>query len=294
MYISPVVLHPGMGVARDIVALTKPKITLLNVAAALACYVASGGSPTGIPLLGALGYGAAGGSSVLNNVVDSDIDGRMRRTARRPIPSGRVSRRTALILGTALTSVSVLLASIAFNPLTAVAMLLGALSYVLLYTLYLKRRTDLNIVIGGIAGSFPPLAGAAAASGTFTPVSIAVAALIFLWTPGHFWSLAIKASEDYRAAGLPMMPVTRGIRTTALAIAVSNALLIACWLLLTTVLENPVPFLLLTSVPTVLLSVETLRLLRRPDASNAWRSFKLSSPWLLLVLIGTVLSSTVR
>jgi len=283
-----------MGVARDIVALTKPKITLLNVAAALACYVASGGSPTGIPLLGALGYGAAGGSSVLNNVVDSDIDGRMRRTARRPIPSGRVSRRTALILGTALTSVSVLLASIAFNPLTAVAMLLGALSYVLLYTLYLKRRTDLNIVIGGIAGSFPPLAGAAAASGTFTPVSIAVAALIFLWTPGHFWSLAIKASEDYRAAGLPMMPVTRGIRTTALAIAVSNALLIACWLLLTTVLENPVPFLLLTSVPTVLLSVETLRLLRRPDASNAWRSFKLSSPWLLLVLIGTVLSSTVR
>ncbi len=294
MYISPVVLHPGMGVARDIVALTKPKITLLNVAAALACYVASGGSPTGIPLLGALGYGAAGGSSVLNNVVDSDVDGRMRRTARRPIPSGRVSRRTALILGTALTSVSVLLASIAFNPLTAVAMLLGALSYVLLYTLYLKRRTDLNIVIGGIAGSFPPLAGAAAASGTFTPVSIAVAALIFLWTPGHFWSLAIKASEDYRAAGLPMMPVTRGIRTTALAIAVSNALLIACWLLLTTVLENPVPFLLLTSVPTVLLSVETLRLLRRPDASNAWRSFKLSSPWLLLVLIGTVLSSTVR
>lgn len=294
MYISPVVLHPGMGVARDIVALTKPKITLLNVAAALACYVASGGSPTGIPLLGALGYGAAGGSSVLNNVVDSDVDGRMRRTARRPIPSGRVSRRTALILGTALTSVSVLLASIAFNPLTAVAMLLGALSYVLLYTLYLKRRTDLNIVIGGIAGSFPPLAGAAAASGTFTPVSIAVAALIFLWTPGHFWSLAIKASEDYRAAGLPMMPVTRGIRTTALAIAVSNALLIACWLLLTTVLENPVPFLLLTTVPTVLLSVETLRLLRRPDASNAWRSFKLSSPWLLLVLIGTVLSSTVR
>jgi protoheme IX farnesyltransferase len=283
-----------MGVARDMVALTKPKITLLNVAAALACYVASGGSPTGIPLLGALGYGAAGGSSVLNNVVDSDVDGMMRRTARRPIPSGRVSRRTALILGAALTSVSVLLASIVFNPLTAAAMLLGALSYVLLYTLYLKRRTDLNIVIGGIAGSFPPLAGAAAASGTFTPVSIAVAALIFLWTPGHFWSLAIRASEDYRSAGLPMMPVTRGVRATALAIAASNALLIVCWLGLTAVLENPVPFLLLTSVPTALLSLETVRLLRRPDASNAWRSFKLSSPWLLLVLIGTVLSSTVR
>ena len=283
-----------MGVARDMVALTKPKITLLNVAAALACYVASGGSPTGIPLLGALGYGAAGGSSVLNNVVDSDVDGMMRRTARRPIPSGRVSKRTALILGAALTSVSVLLASIVFNPLTAAAMLLGALSYVLLYTLYLKRRTDLNIVIGGIAGSFPPLAGAAAASGTFTPVSIAVAALIFLWTPGHFWSLAIRASEDYRSAGLPMMPVTRGVRATALAIAASNALLIVGWLGLTAVLENPVPFLLLTSVPTALLSLETVRLLRRPDASNAWRSFKLSSPWLLLVLIGTVLSSTVR
>ncbi len=291
---SLVILQSGMGVVRDIVTLTKPKITLLNVAAALACYVASGGSPTGIPLLGALGYGAAGGSSVLNNVLDADIDGRMRRTARRPIPSGRVSRRTALILGTALTSVSVSLASIAFNPLTAAAMLLGALSYVLLYTLYLKKRTDLNIVIGGIAGSFPPLAGAAAASGTFTPVSLAVAALIFLWTPGHFWSLAIRASEDYRAAGLPMMPVTRGIRASAMAIAASNALLIVCWLFLTTILENPVPFLLLTSVPTALLSLETVRLLRRPDASNAWRSFKLSSPWLLLVLIGTVLSSTIR
>jgi protoheme IX farnesyltransferase len=155
-----------MGVVRDLVSLTKPKITLLNVAAALACYVASGGFPSGIPLLGALGYGAAGGSSALNNALDADIDGRMRRTARRPIPSGRLSRRKALAFGTALTSLSVLLAFIAFNPLTALAMLLGALSYVLLYTLYLKRRTDLNIVIGGIAGSFPPLAGAAAASGT--------------------------------------------------------------------------------------------------------------------------------
>jgi protoheme IX farnesyltransferase len=282
-----------MGVVRDLVSLTKPKITLLNVAAALACYVASGGIPSGIPLLGVLGYGAAGGSSALNKAIDADIDGRMRRTARRPIPSRRLSRRKALAFGTALTSLSVLLAFIAFNPLTALAMLLGALSYVLLYTLYLKRRTDLNIVIGGIAGSFPPLAGAAAASGTFTPVSLAVAALIFLWTPGHFWSLAIRASEDYRAAGLPMLPVTRGVKLTALAIAASNALLIGCWVALTLTLRNPVPFLLLTALPTALLSLETVRLLRRPDASNAWRSFKLSSPWLLVVLIGVVLSSVI-
>jgi protoheme IX farnesyltransferase len=217
----------------------------------------------------------------------------MRRTARRPIPSGRLSRRKALAFGTALTSLSVLLAFIAFNPLTALAILLGALSYVLLYTLYLKRRTDLNIVIGGIAGSFPPLAGAAAASGTFTPVSLAVAALIFLWTPGHFWSLAIRASEDYRAADLPMLPVTKGVRLTALAIAASNALLIGCWVALTLTLRNPLPFLLLTALPTALLSLETVRLLRSPDASNAWRSFKLSSPWLLLVLIGVVLSSVI-
>jgi protoheme IX farnesyltransferase len=155
-----------MAVVRDPVSLTKPKITLLNVAAALACCVASGGTPSGIPLLGALGYGATEGSSALNNALDTDIDGRMRRTARRLIPSGRLSRRKALAFGTALTSLSVLLAFIAFNPLTALAMLPGALSYVLLYTLYLKRRTDLNIVIGGMAGTFPPLAGAATASGT--------------------------------------------------------------------------------------------------------------------------------
>ncbi len=279
---------------RDLVTLTKPKITLLNVAAALSCYVASGGTLSGIPLLGAIGYGAAGGASALNNAYDADVDGKMRRTAGRPIPSGRVSRRAALFLGTTLTSLSVVIAFVAFNPLTAVAVLLGALSYVLLYTLYLKRRTDLNIVIGGVAGSFPPLAGAAAASGTFTPVSLAVAALIFLWTPGHFWSLAIRALEEYKAAGLPMMPVTRGVRATALAIAASNALLIGCWLVMALIVSNPLPFLLLTSVPTALLSFETVRLLRRPDASNAWRSFKLSSPWLLLVLIGVVLSSALR
>ncbi len=229
----------------------------------------------------------------MNNALDADIDGMMRRTARRPIPSGRLSRRKALAFGTALTSLSVLLAYVAFNPLTALAMLLGALSYVLLYTLYLKRRTDLNIVIGGIAGSFPPIAGAAAASGTFTPVSLAVAALIFLWTPGHFWSLAIRASEDYRAADLPMLPVTREVRSKALAIAASNALLIGCWVALTLTLRNPLTFLLLTALPTALLSLETVRILRRPDASNAWKSFKLSSPWLLLVLIGIVLSSVI-
>jgi protoheme IX farnesyltransferase len=120
-----------------------------------------------------------------------------------------------------------------------------------------------------------------------------VAALIFLWTPGHFWSLAIRASEDYRAADLPMLPVTKGVRLTALAIAASNALLIGCWVALTLTLRNPLPFLLLTALPTALLSLETVRLLRSPDASNAWRSFKLSSPWLLLVLIGVVLSSVI-
>ena len=117
--------------------------------------------------------------------------------------------------------------------------------------------------------------------------------MIFLWTPGHFWSLAIRASEDYRAAGLPMLPVTRGVRLTALAIAASNALLIGCWVALTLTLRSPLPFLLLTALPTALLSLETVRLLRSPDASNAWRSFKLSSPWLLQVLIGVVLSSVI-
>ncbi|MEM0375089.1 MAG: heme o synthase, partial [Nitrososphaerota archaeon] len=224
-----------------------------------------------------------------NNALDADLDAKMRRTARRPVPSGRVGRGTALLLGVALTSASTLLALVLFNPLTALSMLLGALSYVLLYTLYLKRRTDLNIVIGGVAGSFPPLAGSAAAAGTFTPISVAVALLVLLWTPGHFWSLAIRASEDYRRAGLPMMPVTRGVRATALAIAASNALLLACWAALALLLKDPVPFLLTTSVPTAMLALETVRLLRRPDEANAWRSFKLSSPWLLFVLVGIVL-----
>jgi protoheme IX farnesyltransferase len=150
----------------DWVALTKPKISLLNVGSAISCFVLGGGGAVGAVLLAAAGYLASGGASALNNYLDRDIDSRMRRTSERPVPSGRITPRQALAVGIIMSASSLTASLLLFNALTATMILMGLLSYVMVYTIILKRRSELNIVIGGAAGSFPPLAGWAAATGT--------------------------------------------------------------------------------------------------------------------------------
>jgi protoheme IX farnesyltransferase len=164
---------------------------------------------------GAMASAAAG---VLNCLWEQELDGRMQRTSRRALPSGRLAQRQAFALAVALTVASVLVLVLAVNALAASLALLGLCSYVLLYTALLKPRTTQNIVIGGIAGAIPPLVGAAAATGQLGWSSWWLFALVMVWTPAHFWALALLLHDDYRSVGIPMLPVVKGVEATARAI----------------------------------------------------------------------------
>ena len=162
---------------------------------------------------------AAAAAGVLNCLWEEELDGRMQRTSRRALPSGRLARRQAFALAVALTAGATLVLVVGVNPLAAALSLLGLCSYVLLYTVLLKPRTSLNIVIGGVAGAIPPLVGAAAATGQLGWGGWWLFALVMVWTPAHFWALALLLREDYRSVGIPMLPVVKGTAATGRAIA---------------------------------------------------------------------------
>ena len=203
--------------AKAYLELTKPRIaTLLLFTAYCAMIVAEGRVPTigqTVVVLGGL-FLSSGGAAAINMWFDRDIDGVMQRTAHRPIPAGVVDAKHALWLGALLGALSVIVLAVGANPLTAALSLAGYLYYAVVYTMWLKRRTPQNIVIGGGAGSFPPLVGWAAVTGHLSVAAWLLAAIIFLWTPSHFWGLALYKSDDYQRAGVPMMPVVRGERVT--------------------------------------------------------------------------------
>jgi protoheme IX farnesyltransferase len=221
--------------SRDYVTLTKPRImSLLLLTGAAGMFVGAGGTPPAVDLvvmLAGLAL-ACGGASALNHVLDRDIDRLMgKRTRRRPVAAGRVPASRALEFGLALSACSfVLLASLA-NALTALLALAGNLFYVLVYTGWLKRSTPHNIVIGGAAGAVPPLVGWAAATGNLTLPALALFVIVFVWTPPHFWALALLIRRDYEAAGVPMLPVVRGERETTRQILVYTAALVGVTLL---------------------------------------------------------------
>jgi protoheme IX farnesyltransferase len=201
---------------RDLLALTKPRVMSLVVFTGLCGLLAAPGPVH--PVLGftavlciALGAGAAG---ALNQWYEADLDAKMKRTANRPLPAGRMARQTALHFGVGLAVFSVILMDLAANHLAAVALAVSILFYVLVYTVWLKRRTAQNIVIGGAAGAFPPLIGWAAVTGDVSTLPALLFAIIFLWTPPHFWALSLFVRGDYANAGVPMMPVVAGIQST--------------------------------------------------------------------------------
>ena len=201
---------------RDFIALTKPRVMTLVVFTGLCGLLAA---PQSIhPVLAftailciALGAGSA---AALNQWYETDLDAQMARTSRRPLPAGRMDRQTALHFGVGLGSFSVLLMGLAVNLLAAGILAVSILFYVLVYTFWLKRRTPQNIVIGGAAGAFPPLIGWAAATGRVELMPALLFALIFLWTPPHFWALSLFIKSDYSKAGIPMLPVVAGLRHT--------------------------------------------------------------------------------
>jgi len=198
---------------RDLVALTKPRVMSLVVFTGLCGLLAA--PVTLPPVLGftailciALGAGAAG---ALNQWYEADLDAKMRRTANRPLPARRMDRQTALHFGVGLSAFSVILMDLATNHLAALLLAVSILFYVLVYTVWLKRRTAQNIVIGGAAGAFPPLIGWVAATGSIQMLPVLLFAIIFLWTPPHFWALSLFVRSDYAAAKVPMLPVVAKI-----------------------------------------------------------------------------------
>jgi protoheme IX farnesyltransferase len=206
---------------RDLFALTKPRVMSLVVFTGLCGMLAA---PVLPPLV--LGFTAilcialaAGAAGALNQWYEADLDAKMRRTAKRPLPAGRMDRQTALHFGVGLGVFSVALMDLAANHLAAILLAASILFYVMIYTVWLKRRTAQNIVIGGAAGAFPPLIGWAAATGDVSALPLLLFAIIFLWTPPHFWALSLFVRSDYAAANVPMLPVVSGLASTRRHIA---------------------------------------------------------------------------
>ena len=227
--------HVPWGSWRDYVALTKPRIMSLLLITGFCGMIAGArgwpGTATAVSAMLGLAL-ACGGASALNHVLDRDIDPLMgERTKRRPVASGRVTASRALEFGLALSALSFVLLSSTVNVLTAVLALVGNLFYVLVYTRWLKRSTPQNIVIGGAAGAVPPLVGWAAATGDITWAAFLLFVIVFVWTPPHFWALALLIKDNYKAAGVPMLPVVRGDRETARQIVLYSAGLVAVTLL---------------------------------------------------------------
>jgi protoheme IX farnesyltransferase len=201
----------------DYLSLTKPRILLLLLITELGAMIAAARGWPGTSLtLAALAGGAfsAGGAAAVNCWFDRDIDAVMARTCTRPVPSGRIAPASALAFGVGLSALGFLLLAVATNVLAAGLALAGGLFYVFVYTIWLKRSTRQNNVIGGAAGAFPPLVGWAVVSGSITPPALALFAVIFFWTPPHFWSLALLLRRQYREVGVPMLPVVASDRET--------------------------------------------------------------------------------
>ncbi len=214
---TPSASRRGWDVARDYVSLLKLRIVLLLVGTGVTPMVpAARGLPRGSAVLAVIigGTLAAGGAHAINGWLDRDIDAVMKRTRRRPIPDGRIPAWHALVLGVGLNAIAFAILAALANLLAATLALAGTLIYVFVYTLWLKRWTSQNIVIGGAAGAVPPLVGWAAATGRLDATALSLFLVIFFWTPPHFWALAQMIRRDYERAGIPVMPLVAGAEST--------------------------------------------------------------------------------
>jgi protoheme IX farnesyltransferase len=221
----------GSGVRQvlaDYAALTKPKVqSLLLLTTVTTMYVAGDPALSTVLLTSLGGYLSAGGAGAVNHYWDRDIDAQMARTANRPVPAGRIAPRAALWFGIALAAASFAELSLTVNVLAACLALCGFAGYVGVYTIWLKRTTPQNIVIGGAAGAVPPLVGWAATRGSLSGTAIYLFAIVFFWTPPHFWALSLLMKREYEKVGVPMLPVVRGEDETRRQILLYSVLLYA-------------------------------------------------------------------
>jgi protoheme IX farnesyltransferase len=294
---STVSLSERSRISGVIIALFKLRIVALLLVAALGgAFLASAGRPGWREILVLLlaGTASAGGASALNEYIERDRDALMLRTRkRRPLTTGAAQPRAALIAGIALIAAAVLL-TLPFNPILSAFLFLGAFIYVVIYTLWLKPRTSLNIVIGGLAGSCAVLCGSAAVGAWADPGALLLAVLLFFWTPIHFWSLALVYREDYVQVGVPMLPVTASRRTAA-AWGLAHGVGVAIAALLLALQPGlGLLYLIPALIMTVLLLVRGGRLVADPSVKNAWRLFHTSNLYLLVILLAACIAAAVQ
>ncbi len=282
---------------RDYVALTKPRIIVLLLVTALGgMFLASQGAPEASLILLVLGGGAlaSGGANAMNHALDKDIDERMDRTRERPVATGRVDPNQALAFGIALNLLAFTLLSTMVNPLSAVLTLSATLFYVLVYTKVLKRTTPQNIVIGGAAGAIPPMVGWTAVTGQIDLPALYLFAIIFFWTPPHFWALSLILKDDYARAGVPMLPVVQGVDKTKTSILLYSVLLLALTLMFSSTVTS-LHWIYLGSSFALGVGFVGLawRLKRRPEIEGARLFFYYSMLYLAALFLAIMIDSAV-
>ena len=284
-----------MGI-KEIIEISKPRIVvLLVITAVTSMYAASKLIGPELNTWGLLhiiiaGGLASAGSSALNHYYDRDIDPLMKRTSTRPIPSGRIKPNSVLIYGLIVSVISVVYGALALNFVSAFFIALGIFFYVIIYTAWLKRLNSSNIVIGGFAGSAASMAGWSAATGSMDVLGFLIGFLVFVWTPSHFWCLAMKMKDEYSAAKVPMLPVLIGMQKTSKYILI-NTLILLPYSLMLYAFGMGLVYTAIAAASGGLMLVYHYKLTKLPTSEFAWKAYKVTAPYLTIIFLAVALDA---
>ena len=285
---------------KEIMEISKPRIVVLLVITAVTSMYAASKLVDGAPDLEYIDYLhiivagalASAGSSALNHYYDRDIDPKMTRTSTRPIPSGRMAASHVMIYGLAVSCISVIYGFFALNPVSAFFIAVGIFSYVIIYTAWLKRLNSSNIVIGGIAGSAAAWAGWAAATGSMDLLGFLVGFLVFVWTPSHFWCLAMKIKDEYAAANVPMLPVVIGMQKTSKYILGNTLILLPFSFTLVLIPDGlGLVYTIIAAISGGMMLVYHYKLTKIPTSEFAWKAYKVTAPYLTIIFVAVALDA---
>ena len=281
---------------KEIFEVSKPRIIILLVITAVTSMYAGSKlvgpelSDLGILHIIIAGSLASAGSSALNHFYDKDIDLKMKRTSKRPIPSGRMKPITVLVYGLGVSITSVVYAALTLNYLCTFFIALGIFFYVVIYTVWLKRLNSSNIVIGGFAGSAASMAGWSAATGSIDILGFLIGFLVFVWTPSHFWCLAMKIRDEYAEVKVPMLPVLIGMERTSKYI-LANTMILLPYSLMLYAFGMGVIYTIFAAVAGGLMLFYHYKLTKTPTSDFAWKAYKVTAPYLTIIFIGIALDA---
>jgi len=281
---------------KEIIEISKPRIVVLLVITAVTSMFAASKlvgpelDNWGLIHIIVAGSLASAGSSALNHYYDRDIDPLMKRTSTRPIPSGRIRPNQVLIYGLIVSIVSVVYGALALNYVSAFFIALGIFFYVIIYTVWLKRLNSSNIVIGGFAGSAAAMAGWSAATGSMDILGFLVGFLVFVWTPSHFWCLAMKMKDEYTEANVPMLPVLIGMQKTSKYI-LANTLILLPYSLMLYAFGMGIIYTVIAAAAGGLMLVYHYKLTKLPTSEFAWKAYKVTAPYLTIIFLAVALDA---